>query len=191
MPACAARLLLALALLAAAPAAVAADAWSDGDVEAAERYRDLERERADRYRAAREAPPEARPAPGREAQPPAAAPARESLGEGLGERLRAWLADSFTALLQALGEWLRDALYRVLGLDEERATTPRELAPAEPSGFEAWLRREEGRAHDWLEQRPLPEPPALERMQEWERRERARERARAQPAQGETVGSPD
>jgi hypothetical protein len=168
---------LLLSLLAAAPAARAADeAWSESDVEAASHYRDQERERAERYRARAEATRQV------ERPPAVPAPRSERTAAGsLGERLRAWFEGVLVELAQTIGDALRQALHEWFGIGEPAPSEPRrELAPRPPGGLGGWLRREQTRADDWLEGRagaPAPEPEA---QREWQQREakRARELAR-------------
>jgi len=177
----AARCGLLLALLVwAAPAGAADDAWSDSDVEAAERYREQERERAERYRAQVEAAESEAP---ERREAPRARPAGEPLGERIGARVRTWLDGVLAELVRAVADALRAALAELLGVFEEEPVTPRrDLAPRERGGFGEWLRREQARAEDWLEARPEQgaPAPAPESVREWQQREaeRARELAR-------------
>lgn len=169
-----------LALLVGAPPAGAADdAWSDSDVEAAERYREQERERAERYRAQVEAPeseaPERREAP----RAGAGGAGGEPLAERIGARVRAWLEGALAELVRALGDALRAALAELLGTIEQEPVTPRhDLAPRERGGFGDWLRREQARAEGWLDARPEQSAPAPapESVREWQRREAERAR---------------
>jgi len=173
-------LLLALVLW-ALPAAAADDAWSDADVEAADRYRAQERERAERYRAQLEAPRS-------EASAPRAHPPRS--GEGLGDRVaggvRGWLEDVLMDLVRAVAGALRAALDELLGAFRPRhEEARRELAPREGRGLGAWLGREEKRADDWLAGRPSAAPPPPESVREWQQREAERARELAKREQEE------
>jgi hypothetical protein len=165
-------LLLALAL-GAAPAQGADEAWSDADVEAAERYRAEERERAERYRAQVEEEARERPA----APSARASGSGAPLGERIAARVRAWLEGVLADVLRALGDALRSALAELLGGNDRPAR--RDLAPP-PARFADWLSREEARAGAWLEGRAEDFAPAPESEREWRRRdaERARELAK-------------
>ena len=174
-------LLLALVLW-ALPARAADETWSDSDVEAADRYRDQERERAERYRAEIEASRSEVPAPRSSAEPKARG---GRPGEGPGARiaggLRGWFEGVLADLVRALADALRAALDELFGAFQPRhESSRRDLAPREPHGLGAWLGREEKRADDWLAGRPGAAAPAPESVREWQQREaeRARELAR-------------
>ena len=166
-------LLLAL-LVWAAPAGAADDAWSDSDVEAAERYREQERERAERYRARVETAESEAPAR-REAPRARAEKSSAPLGERIGARVRAWLEGALAEVVRAVADALRAALAELLGGFEQDPASPRRDF-AQRGGAGDWLRREQARAEDWLDGRPgrAAPAPAPESVREWQRREAER-----------------
>jgi hypothetical protein len=178
-----AGLLLLLVWLTALPAAATDDNWSASDVEAADRYREQERERAERYRARLET------APGAEPQAGAATPRGESGGArsdegGFGERiaagLRAWFDGLLADLVRSVTDALRGVVDELFGIrDEKGDAPPQRLTPAPVGGFNEWLRREQGRAREWLEGEKGAAPAPAADAREWQQREAARAREAA------------
>jgi hypothetical protein len=171
-------LVLAL-ILWAFPAAAADDAWSDADVEAAERYRVEERERAERYRAQVEAPRREATAPRARAEPRARSEgSRRGLGERITESFRGWLEGVLADLVRSVADAVRGALDELFG-------GSRPEAPRDRRGFGDWLGREQQRADDWLAGRPYAAPPGPESVREWQQREveRTREQAKRDEAE--------
>jgi hypothetical protein len=137
-----------LLVLAAAPAP--AFEWSPGDVAAAERYREVERERALRYRAvaARSSDGAGRAEPRREARP------RRPVSDSISVRIESWLAELDRAGA-ALIAWITageraGAAIAAWITEVERASRP----------LVAWVRGDDGA---FRERRASPPPERLAR----------------------------
>jgi hypothetical protein len=132
-------LALVCAVAALAPPAARAGAWKPGDVEAAERYRELERERALRYRAALEE---------RAGAPRVQSDRRRTLRRGPAEGARPRLDERPTAVFEP---WVRELAARLWDVFEAAAARALRAAWVD---LRAWLEdlawspaREYWRAH--------------------------------------------
>ena len=180
------RALLLIGILALPAVSVQAETWSAGDVEAAERYREQERERAARYRTALESAPRREATPSaRGSAKPTSAPAT-TLGDRLVARfadwLRAWMGAWLADLVEAAERWWLAQLESLAKrFEKEPART--ELHGAERAPLTDWIAREQERARHLLEggdATNAPIDPAADR--EWAEREAVRARAWARRA---------